>query len=164
MKVEFVELSGFRGVRDQLRVDFSDGFVVLVGRNGADKSTVIDAIDFAMTGTINRFAVKEAKGGGLSDHIWWMGDGTAEAHYVSVGFVEDDGTRFSVVRDRDHGLNMEVDNIVEKLCNTTTAPAPSMETLIQTSIVRDELISVRQKTRNRLILRVVLRISSGEEC
>ena len=29
MKVEFVELSGFRGVRDQLRVDFSDGFVVL---------------------------------------------------------------------------------------------------------------------------------------
>ena len=141
MKVEFVELSGFRGVRDQLRVDFSDGFVVLVGRNGAGKSTVIDAIDFAMTGTINRFAVKEAKGGGLSDHIWWMGDGTAEAHYVSVGFVEDDGTRFSVVRDRDHGLNMEVDNIVEKLCNTTTAPAPSMETLIQTSIVRDELIT-----------------------
>ena len=141
MKVEFVELSGFRGVRDQLRVDFSDGFVVLVGRNGAGKSTVIDAIDFVMTGTINRFAVKEAKGGGLSDHIWWMGDGTAEAHYVSVGFVEDDGTRFSVVRDRDRGLNMEVDNIVEKLCNTTTAPAPSMETLIQTSIVRDELIT-----------------------
>ena len=61
MKVDFVELSGFRGVRDQLRVDFSDGFVVLVGRNGAGKSTVIDAIDFAMTGTINRFAVKEAK-------------------------------------------------------------------------------------------------------
>ena len=143
MKVEFVELSGFRGVRDQLRVDFSDGFVVLVGRNGAGKSTVIDAIDFAMTGTINRFAVKEAKGGGLSDHIWWMGDGTAEAHYVSVGFVEDDGTRFSVIRDRDRGLNMEVDNIIEKLCKTTTAPAPPMETLIQTSIVRDELITAR---------------------
>ena len=141
MKVDFVELSGFRGVRDQLRVDFSDGFVVLVGRNGAGKSTVIDAIDFAMTGTINRFAVKEAKGGGLSDHIWWRGNGTAEAHYVSVGFVEDDGTRFSVVRDRDRGLNMEVDNIIEKLCKTTTAPAPPMETLIQTSIVRDELIT-----------------------
>ena len=141
MKVDFVELSGFRGVRDQLRVDFSDGFVVLVGRNGAGKSTVIDAIDFAMTGTINRFAVKEAKGGGLSDHIWWRGNGTAEAHYVSVGFVQDDGTRFSVVRDRDRGLNMEVDNIIEKLCKTTTAPAPPMETLIQTSIVRDELIT-----------------------
>ena len=70
-----------------------------------------------------------------------MGDGTAEAHYVSVGFVEDDGTRFSVVRDRDRGLNMEVDNLVEKLCNTTTEPAPSMETVIQTSIVRDELIT-----------------------
>ena len=42
----------------------------------------------------------------------------AEAHYVSVGFVEDDGTRFSVIRDRDRGLNMEVDNIIEKLCKT----------------------------------------------
>ena len=87
MKVDFVELSGFRGVRDRLRLDFCDGFVVLTGRNGAGKSTVIDALDFALTGTINRFAVKDAKGGGLDEHIWWMGDGAPDAYYVSVGFV-----------------------------------------------------------------------------
>ena len=74
MKIDFVELAGFRGVRDKLRIDFSDGFVVLAGRNGSGKSTVIDAIDFALSGSINRFAVTDAKGGGLDDHIWWMGD------------------------------------------------------------------------------------------
>jgi DNA repair exonuclease SbcCD ATPase subunit len=29
---------------------------VLNGRNGSGKSTVLDAIDFAITGTINKFA------------------------------------------------------------------------------------------------------------
>lgn len=141
MKIDFVEVAGFRGVRDKLRVDFSDGFVVLAGRNGAGKSTVIDAIDFALSGTINRFAVTDAKGGGLDDHIWWMGDGPATAHYVSVGFVEADGAKFSVLRDRDHGASPPVNEILSRLCHGGSASAPAVETLIQTSIIRDELIA-----------------------
>jgi DNA repair exonuclease SbcCD ATPase subunit len=74
MKLEYVELAGFRGFRDKTRFDLPPGFVVLSGRNGTGKSTLLDGVDFALTGTINKFAVKEAKGGGLQDHIWWVGD------------------------------------------------------------------------------------------
>jgi chromosome segregation protein len=141
MKIDFVEVTGFRGVRDTLRVDFADGFVVLTGRNGAGKSTVIDAIDFALSGTINRFAVRDAKGGGLDDHIWWRGDGLPAGHYVTVGFVEADGTTFSARRDRDHGLTPPVDEILGRLCHVGSSTVPAVETLIQTSIIRDELIA-----------------------
>jgi recombinational DNA repair ATPase RecF len=65
MKISFVEIAGFRGFRDTMRLDFANGFVVLTGRNGAGKSTVLDAIDFAFTGSIHKFAVTEAKGEGL---------------------------------------------------------------------------------------------------
>jgi chromosome segregation protein len=76
------------------------GFTVLSGRNGAGKSTVLDAIDFALTGTINKFNVKAAKGGGLDEHIWWVGTGKAESHAVSVGFVNEAQERFVVTRSR----------------------------------------------------------------
>jgi chromosome segregation protein len=54
MKLDFVEIAGFRGFRDKMRFDLPPGFAVLCGRNGAGKSTVLDAIDFALTGTILR--------------------------------------------------------------------------------------------------------------
>src|SRR5687767_15953615 len=100
MKLDFVELVGFRGFRDKERFEIPGGFVVLSGRNGAGKSTVLDAVEFALTGTINKFLVKEARGGGLDAHIWWVGTGDALEHYVTVGFVDEDGHRFEVTRSR----------------------------------------------------------------
>jgi len=88
MKLAFVEIAGFRAFKDKARFDLPGGFAVLTGRNGAGKSTVLDAVDFALTGTINKYAVKDARGGGLADHIWWVGDGPPEAQYVAVGFVD----------------------------------------------------------------------------
>lgn len=73
MKVAYVELAGFRGFRDKTRFDFSPSFVVLSGRNGAGKSTILDALDFALTGTIDKYPVTSAKGGGLNSHMWWLG-------------------------------------------------------------------------------------------
>ena len=141
MKIDFVELAGFRGVQDRLRLDLRSGFVVLAGRNGAGKSTIIDAIDFALSGTINRFAVTDAKGGGLQDHIWWMGDGAAAAHYVSVGFSDPGGNSFTVTRDRDRGSNVEPAELLARLTDGEMAAPPRVEVLIQTSIIRDELIA-----------------------
>jgi len=69
MKLDFVEMAGFRGFREKTRFDFPAGFAVLTGRNGVGKSTILDAIDFAVTGTINKFAFKSAKGGGLDEVI-----------------------------------------------------------------------------------------------
>jgi chromosome segregation protein len=95
MKLTFVELTGFRGFRDKIRFDLPSGFLIVMGRNGSGKSRLLDAIDFAITGTLNKFVVKEARGEGLDEHIWWMGDGKPEAHYVSWGFVDDGGNILS---------------------------------------------------------------------
>src|SRR5215472_2761649 len=114
MKLLFVELSGFRGFREKTRFEFPRGFTVLSGRNGAGKSTVLDAIDYALTGTINKFLVKGAKGGGLDDHIWWVGPEKPESYSVSVGFVDDRDRSFVVTRTREGGSNVNHQRIVQE--------------------------------------------------
>jgi len=141
MKLEFVELAGFRGFRDKVRFDFPTGFVVLSGRNGTGKSTLLDAIDFAITGTINKFVVTEARGGGLDEHIWWVGSGKAEEHYVSVGFIDEDGRSFVVTNSRERGRDLAAEDIAGQLCDSGAAAHVSIETLMKTTLIRDELIA-----------------------
>jgi DNA repair exonuclease SbcCD ATPase subunit len=139
MKVSFVELCGFRGFRDKVRFDFPSGFVVFNGRNGSGKSTILDAIDFAVTGTITKFSVRGARGGGLEDHIWWVGSGKPEAHYVSVGLEDDNGDPFIITHSRERGADRTPSEIADRLC-VSSAPVPP-ETLMQTTLIRDELIA-----------------------
>src|SRR4051812_30464104 len=108
MKLDFVEVAGFRGFRDKVRFELPPGFAVFTGRNGVGKSTVLDAVDFALTGTINKFVVKNARGGGLDEHVWWVGSGRAAEQYVTVGFTDSNGERFSITRSRVHGLQSSV--------------------------------------------------------
>lgn len=140
MRISFVELAGFRGFKDKVRFDFPAGFVVLTGRNGAGKSTVLDAIDFALTGTIDKFAEKRAKGGGLDSHIWWVGDGRADEHFVKVGFCNRDGKEFEVTRNRDRGLDLPLKEIASLLCNGDVA-GDWPRTLMQTTLIRDETLA-----------------------
>jgi chromosome segregation protein len=139
MKLEYVELAGFRGFRDKTRFDIPSGFAVLSGRNGTGKSTLLDAVDFALTGTINKFAVKEAKGGGLLDHIWWVGEGTASEHQVTVGFIDEEGGRFAVTRSRERGCDRDSQAILQSLCSGEVRS--TITDLMQTTLIRDELIS-----------------------
>jgi chromosome segregation protein len=141
MRLEYVEIAGFRGFRDKVRFNLPSGFAVVSGRNGAGKSTLLDAIDFAITGTLNKFSVKAARGGGLEDHIWWVGAGTPEAHYVSVGFTRDDGQSFTITRSRDRGCNLQPLDIMRRLCAGEAAARSSIDTLMQTTLIRDELIA-----------------------
>ena len=141
MKLDFVELAGFRGFRDKTRFDLPGGFTVLSGRNGSGKSTLLDAIDFAITGTINKFSVKEARGGGLDEHIWWVGEGKPEAHYVSVGFIAEDGEHFVITRSRERGCDMPPQEILNRLSNSQLAVRSSLDTMMQTTLIRDELIA-----------------------
>jgi chromosome segregation protein len=141
MKLEFVELAGFRGFRDKTRLEFPGGFTVLTGRNGTGKSTVLDAIDFAITGTISKFLVKDARGGGLDEHIWWVGTGKAEAHYVTVGFIKDNGEPLVVNRSRERGCNIQPNEMIKQLCSEGAASRASIDTLLQTTLIRDELIA-----------------------
>jgi chromosome segregation protein len=141
MKLEFVEISGFRGFKHKTVFAFSSGFAVLTGRNGVGKSSVFDAVDFALTGTINKYHVKGAKGGGLEDHIWWVGEGPAEAQYVLVGFVNSAGQRFRVRRSRDNGLETSEKEISDSLCVPDVSVPDWPRILMQTSLIRDEMIA-----------------------
>lgn len=140
MRIAFIEMAGFRGFKDAVRFDFPAGFVVLTGRNGAGKSTVLDAVDFALTGTIDKFAEKRAKGGGLDQHIWWVGDGPAARNFVRLGFVKDDGAEFTLTRSRDNGLEPSIDDIAKQLC-TVAVSGEWARTLVQTTLIRDETLA-----------------------
>ncbi len=141
MKLAFVELAGFRGFKDQTRFAFPGGFVVLTGRNGVGKSTVLDAVDFALTGTLNKYAVREAKGGGLDEHLWWVGEGTPAAEYVRIGFVDEGGDEFVITRSRERGLDVPSADIAHRLCMAGSPSNAFPETLLSTTLIRDETIA-----------------------
>jgi chromosome segregation protein len=140
MKLSFVEAEGFRGFREKVRIDFATGFTVLTGRNGVGKSTVFDAIEFAITGTLGKYLVDKSGTDKLEDYIWWRGAGVASSSYVRVGFVGDKGEVFTVYRDRS-GQATSSKSIEGALCASNGKPANALRHTCQTSIIRDELIT-----------------------
>lgn len=142
MRIDYVEIAGFRGFKTRTRVNIPSGFAVLTGRNGTGKSTVFDAIDFALTGTISKYDVRVAKGGGLEDHVWWVGDGHAAESFVCVGFVANDGERIAVTRRRDGSVDEKMlSDLLERLCLDRAVNPNWIATLMATSLIRDERIS-----------------------
>src|SRR5258708_2178305 len=139
MKLEYVEMAGFRGFRDKVRLNLPSGFAILSGRNGTGKSTLLDGVDFALKGTINKFTVTEAKGGGLEEHIWWVGEGVAAEHYVTVSFIDDNGEPFTVTRSRERGCDQDAQSIMRSIC--VGEVSSTINDLMQNSLIRDERIS-----------------------
>ena len=140
MRINFLEISGFRGFRDKVRVEFGGGFTVITGRNGVGKSTLCDAIEFAITGTIDKYTVEKAAKENLIDYLWWRGEGKPTAHYVTISFLDDNGRRFVVTRTRESGANCSVEEIRSALC-AVSAPDDPLRQLMRTSIIRDEWIA-----------------------
>lgn len=140
MKLEFVEVCGFRGFRDKLRVTFGSGFTVITGRNGVGKSTLFDAVEYALTGSIDKYAVEKAAQESLSDYLWWRGAGRAEAHYVTASFKGDAGEVFTITRSRESGADKTAADIEAALCRNER-PDDAMRQLCRTSIIRDEWIA-----------------------
>ena len=62
MKLAYVDLCGFRGYRKPIRIEFADRFTIIDGRNGVGKSTIFDAIEFALTGTLSKYNGTKAAG------------------------------------------------------------------------------------------------------
>jgi chromosome segregation protein len=141
MKIAFVEVAGFRGFKDKSRFEFPTGFVVLAGRNGVGKSTVMDAIEFALTGTINKYQVREAKGGGLDEHLWWIGEGSPAEHYVNVGFIDETGQEMAVFRSRERGANMTSEGIAAAFYKEAVTANVSAAAMLSTTLIRDEFIA-----------------------
>ncbi|MGL6519413.1 AAA family ATPase [Aeromonas encheleia] len=140
MRLDFIEVCGFRGFRDLVRINFGQGFTVITGRNGVGKSTLCDAIEFAITGSIDKYAVEKAAKESISDYIWWRGEGVPKAHYVTVSFVDDDGKPFTITRTRESGADRSADEIQAALC-CGPVPDNALRQLTRTSIIRDEWIA-----------------------
>lgn len=140
MKLDFVEVCGFRGFRKKVRVNFGSGFTVITGRNGVGKSTLCDAVEFALTGSIDKYAIEKAAQESLNDYLWWRGEGKASDHYVTVSFTRDDGEAFAITRTRNSGADKSTAEIEDALC-FSIRPDDAVRQLCRTSIIRDEWIA-----------------------
>lgn len=140
MKLAFIEVSGFRGFRDKFRLDIPHGFAVISGRNGVGKSTLIDAVEFALTGTISKYKGEKTDRETIADYLWWRGEGAAASHYVTAGFIDDEGSTFALTRSREGGLSNQEQARLRKIFGDDP-PEDALELLCNTSIIRDELIA-----------------------
>ncbi|WP_244612921.1 ATP-binding protein, partial [Methylobacterium symbioticum] len=122
-------------------MDFGPGFTVICGRNGVGKSTLCDAVEFALTGQIDKYLVDKAARESLDDYVWWRGEGQPEAHFVTVGFRADDGSGFAVTRSRETGADRDAARIEALLCVPGAKPERALQQVCRTSIIRDEWIA-----------------------
>jgi chromosome segregation protein len=142
VKLAYVDLSGFRGYRKPLRIEFADSFTIIDGRNGVGKSTIFDAVEFALTGTISKYGDAKAAGESVVDYLWWIGKAsTPEQRFVEVGFY--DSSEVISIRRTQFGEPdaKKLARVLEKLCDQNLAPQSPMAQLCTTSIIRDEHIA-----------------------
>lgn len=166
MKLEFVEMCGFRGFRDKIRVEFGSGFTIVSGRNGVGKSTICDAIEFALTGTIDKYRVEKAASESLTDYVWWRGKGQPERHYVRLALAGEDEGGLVVTRSREGGCDRSAQELEAVLCSSP-CPENALALLCRTSIVRDEWISALSvdmtETERFKLVRSALGTSEGTD-
>ncbi len=142
MKIDRIRISGFRGFRDLIDVPIAPGFTVIDGRNGVGKSTIFDAIEFALTGHISKYGDMKASGESVEDYIWWKGDGPSPAErFVEVTLR--DGAEPIVLRRTpiDVPTVKTLLRVEHGMVNAGMAPPSPLLQLCAASIIRDETIA-----------------------
>ena len=141
MKLTHVHISGFRGYQKPVRVEFSQSYTIIDGRNGVGKSTIFDAVEFALTGTISKYLDAKSGRESVADYFWWngQGDGVTE-RFVEVGFREDNET-FVVRRTPFDAEIVDIGGLTARLIDLQYAPRQALGQLCATTIIRDEHIA-----------------------
>ena len=141
MKLTYVDLCGFRGFSGPIRISFSETFTIIDGRNGVGKSTIFDAVEFALTGTISKYLDATAAGESVDDYLWWNGDSQFQGeYYVEVGF--DDGEKqYAIKRTPFNTSDLDVSHVTEKLIDRNFAPKTAITQICAATIIRDEHIA-----------------------
>jgi chromosome segregation protein len=142
IRVNSIQISGFRGIREQLDLTFSPGFTVLTGTNGAGKSSILDAIEFALSGNISKYEEGSGeKGEKSSAYEWWRGSKPAKDRFVRLSIANDEGQSTLITRTPE-GLTIEGGtSLLDLLCDRAVNPDSSLDELCRTSIIRDEFIA-----------------------
>jgi DNA repair exonuclease SbcCD ATPase subunit len=141
VRLGYIEASGFRGFRQSTRVDVPAGFLVITGRNGTGKSSLVDAVEFVLSGNIDKYPAEVGGRETARDYIWWRGEGRPETHFVTLGFIDDHGGTTEVTRSREKGLSIASSELESLFCDAKLKPPDPMRNLCRTSIIRDELIA-----------------------
>lgn len=168
MKLAYVDLCGFRGYRKPIRIEFAERFTIIDGRNGVGKSTIFDAIEFALTGTLSKYNDAKAAGQSVADYIWWTGKGpTPDDRYVDVGFRSGDeeiNIRRTQFGEPDPA---QLEKVAARLCDSALAPQSPLKQLCSTSIIRDEHIASLsldlKETERYALLREALGANDADE-
>ena len=141
MKLSYIDLRGFRGFKNQVRVSLADSFTIIDGRNGVGKSTIFDAVEFALTGTISKYLDAKASGETVDDYIWWSGEGPMPGErHVEIGF-RNGAKECSVRRTPFDAVDVDITNVTEKLVDKEFAPKTAIVQLCAATIIRDEHIA-----------------------
>ena len=141
MRLSYVDICGFRGFRSAMRIALSDTFTIIDGRNGVGKSTIFDAVEFALTGSISKYLDAKASGETVDDYIWWSGDGIGPGErYVEVGF-SDGLEECRVRRTPFDAIDVNVSQVAEKLVDKEFSPKTAIAQLCAATIIRDEHIA-----------------------
>lgn len=142
MRIHYLELQGFRGFRDKIRLDFGDSFTIIDGRNGVGKSTIFDAIEYCLTGMISKYRGAKASGESVENYLWWTGDGPEiDKKYVEI-LICDDREEYIVRRSEFEPPSTELMTKVQSaMCYMAYAPTDPLLQLCASSIIRDEHIA-----------------------
>ena len=141
MILSHIALSGFRGFKRPIRIGFSPAYTVIDGRNGSGKSTICDAVEFALTGTISKYLDASSARETVTDYIWWCGDSDDKVdRYVEVGFQN--GSAMHCIKRTPYGSSdIDISAIVGKLVDVEAAPPGAIQQVCNATIVRDEHIA-----------------------
>ena len=141
MKLAYIDLCGFRGIQKRVRIDFAPSFTIIDGRNGVGKSTIFDAVEFALTGTVSKYLDAKASGESVDDYIWWSGTiPPSGPNYVEVAFL--DGKTIHKIRRTDREpRSFEIGELGDLLIDRRTAPKSAIEQICTATIIRDEHIA-----------------------
>jgi chromosome segregation protein len=141
MKLSFIELQGFRGARNHLRIVLPPGLLVVTGRNGSGKSTICDAVEFALTGTLTKYVGGSERGEATEQYMWWRGRASAFDNFVRLGFKGLDKEFTVTRRPGSVELDGDVSALDTELCDLRMITREPLKQLARTSLIRDESIA-----------------------
>lgn len=142
MRLSHVEVAGFRGYSKPVRVSFAKRFTILDGRNGVGKSSIFDAIEFALLGKLTKYEDAKADQESSDDYIWWRGEGISpEQRYVEIGLTDGEEVRTIRRSMLSDPSQEEIDALSDVLAIKSAAPGDPLPQLLKNSIIRDEHIA-----------------------
>ena len=140
MILSYLRVEGFRGIKNRLDIEFPPGFAIICGRNGSGKSTICDAIEFGISGSIKQGILHTERGETIKNYIWWCGKNRAEYNYVEVGIEDETGNIHKFIQSKgDRYFNNE-QKLRELLCHPEYSVSDALLQLCRTAIIRDEEI------------------------